>query len=95
MQKIYSRDECAPDAKSADKWLAERLKVKNLYFDVIFKSPASFKMESGDGDTQIFKYQGVYYVIECSCGVYQDVYTATDVEVKLYIERYLSRLLES
>ena len=94
MQKIYSKDECAPDAKSAEVWLKEYLKVKNLYFDVIFKSPVSFKIQAGDGDTQIFKYQGMYYIVECSCGVYEDVYTATEAEVKLDVEKHLSILLE-
>jgi hypothetical protein len=88
MQKIYSKDECAPDAIPAKQWLQSRFGVKSLYFDVIMPSHYFLRMESGDGSTEIFKHNGQFYVMEFSCGIYEEVYIASPEEVRQQVEKF-------
>jgi len=93
MQTIFTKDDAAPDAIGAQRWLEDHLGVKNLYFDVIFKSPVSLKLHAGDGDWHIFQHKDVLYVFESSCGVYETVATATADEVRQLIDGHVSVLV--
>lgn len=92
MKRIYTKDDAAPDAQSAETWLEQHLGVKDLYFNVIIQSQVSFKIHEGDGDDHVFEYNGVYYVLRSSCGKFEDVFTATVDEVKQLIDQYRDTL---
>jgi hypothetical protein len=85
MQRIYSKDECAPDARSAWRWLAEE---KNAC-----RGLTSVELAAGDTSWTVFQHAGTFYVLEFSCGVYEDVFTATREEVGALIDKARDQLL--
>lgn len=92
MQLIYSKDETAPDAVGAAAWLQNHLGVKDLHFEVIYQSPVSFQIHKDDGDTRLFEHNGVFYVLQFSCGKYEEVFTATADEVSQLLNQYRDTL---
>jgi hypothetical protein len=93
MQRIYSKDECAPDAQGAVQWLNEHLGRKPTDLSIVHGAAVHFGISAGDGSTEIFEKDGVFYVLEFSCGVYEDVLTATREEVGALIEKLRDQLL--
>jgi hypothetical protein len=93
MQRIYSKDECAPDAQGAVQWLEEYFGEKPLFLSIVQGSAVHFDISAGDGSTEIFEKDGVFYVLEFSCGVYEDVFTATREEVAALIDKARDQLL--
>lgn len=92
MQLIYRKDDVAPDATGATAWLQNHLGVKDLYFDVILQSRVSFQIHKDDGDDRIFEHEGVFYVLQSSCGKYEELFTATTEEVNQLLNQYRDTL---
>jgi hypothetical protein len=93
MQRIYSKDECAPDAQGAVQWLEEHLGEPHVFLSALLRGSVHFDISAGDGSTEIFEKDGVFYVLEFSCGVYEDVFTATREEVGALIDKARDQLL--
>lgn len=92
MELIYSKDDTAPDAVEATEWLQNHLGVKDLYFDAICQSQVSFQIHEGDGDNRIFEHKGVFYVLQSSCGKYEELFTATAAEINQLLNQYRNTL---
>ena len=69
MKKIYSKDECAPDAPGALSWLCNSDIGKGLKVD-----DPSISLVNEDYMQWFYVGQNKIYMIQCSCGVFEDVY---------------------
>lgn len=71
MKKIYSKDECAPDALDALKWLAKKLGRDADFLDF---GNEHIKVNKSDSTLFFFCAKGCYYRLENIFGVYEDLY---------------------
>lgn len=89
MKKIYSKDECAPDALSAIDWLNQQIKGKKLpcidflnhpHIDVIHdigrRYPSTIPNHPYINKIRYFAFNLVHYKIEYR-GVYEELYEIT------------------
>jgi len=75
MKKIYSKDECAPDALSAIQWLNEKLKqTGDQPIDFLKRTSIEVTHEFNQDHTRYFWASDHHYKIEYSCGVFEDLY---------------------
>jgi hypothetical protein len=86
MQRIYSKDECDRDAQSARLWLHEKGVESG-------RASVSVDLSIDDASWTVFKHSETFYVLEFSCGVYEDVFTATREEVAALIDKARDQLL--
>lgn len=89
--RIFSKDECAPDAISAKQFLSE--KFGKSYFKIIL-DVGFIRNDFGDGSSVLFLHEGVYYLIEYSCGVYEDVYTLDKEDVAIEFIKHCAETLD-
>lgn len=87
--KIYSKDECAPDALDCLQWLAQETKITVDFL----KHPHIETIDEFNQDrTRYFCINGQHYKIEYSCGVFETLYTITLQEVTEEISKAAQRL---
>lgn len=89
MTKIYSKDECAPDALSAIDWLNERLQQSgDAPINFLKQSNIEVNHEFNQDRTLYFAANLQYYKIEYSCGVYEDLH-------KIALEELITELTQA
>lgn len=73
--KLYSKDECAPDAQSAKSWFQENVPGANKC------NLPSLSITFEDYIQTFYQVGQKAYCVEYSCGAYEEVYEVTRAEM--------------
>lgn len=82
---LFSKDECAPDSKTARQWLREQ--GLDNYWET-----CPLRIDIGDGREEVFLQDGKYYSVCFYQGVYEEVHEITRGEVINKVGGYLKTL---
>jgi len=84
MERIFSKDECSPDAKTLNEFEHENdIRISNEY-------PAITINYQDWQETYFVSTSGIYYMEERYCGVYENLYSFKNKEeYELHLKRTL------
>jgi len=94
MRRMYSKDDAAPDALTAMQWLSNHLSMSEETLAAMFKDN-SIKIDCQDEMVRVTFFAGVIYVIIYCCGVYEDVYIASQQTLAELVAKYSEALSKS
>ena len=85
-KRLFTKDECAPDAKTASQWITEKYGEH--------RDEMLFRYTLGDEVTSVYLFDNQMILVEFYCGLYEDVYEIDMLQLFVELSHFPSAIQE-